>query len=107
MGWSFPWVSSLNNDFNFDFGVSFTTEQLASGSVNYNYRDTAFPATEAPGVSVFCKDDDAIFHTYSTYSRGLDIFNSAYQLLDLTPKGRDEDMLNFSMEWVRRHDEYE
>lgn len=108
MGWHFPFVSSLDNDFNFDFHVSFTPEELAGGEVYYNYHQTQFPMDEAPGISVFFKDDDgAIYHTYSSYARGLDNLIGAYQFLDLAPKGRDEDKLDFPMAWVRRHDEYE
>ncbi len=107
LGWHFRWVSSAGNDFNRDYEVSFTAEELKSG-VRYNYRDGAeFPLEEAPGTSVFYKDDDGeIFHTYSTYARGLDHLIGTYQWLDLTPKGRDEDELPWSMAWVRRHDEY-
>lgn len=106
MGWSFEWASSLKSDFNFDMRVSFTPEQLAAGEVEYNYRKTVFPSSEAPGVSVFSKEDDEVFHTYSAYARGLDAFNGAYQLLDLTPHGRAEDALDFTMAWIRRHDQY-
>ncbi len=107
MGWRFPFVSSLDNDFNFDFHVSFTPEELAGGEVYYNYHQTQFPVDEAPGISVFFKDDDgAIYHTYSSYARGLDNLIGTYQFLDLAPKGRDEDKLDFPMAWVRRHDEY-
>lgn len=105
MGWSFNWVSSLNNDFNFDFHVSFTPAAL-QGEVEYNYHATKFPSTEAPGISVFCKDGDKLFHSYSAYARGLDNINAAYQLLDLTPKGRDEDALDFPTAWLRRNDQY-
>jgi predicted dithiol-disulfide oxidoreductase (DUF899 family) len=108
MGWSFPWVSSAGNDFNRDFEVSFTAEELANG-VRYNYRDNVeFPMEEAPGASVFLKNSDGdIFHTYSTYARGLDHLIGTYQWLDLTAKGRDEGELPFTMAWIRRHDEYE
>jgi predicted dithiol-disulfide oxidoreductase (DUF899 family) len=92
MGWTFRWVSSAGSDFNFDFGVSF---------------DPAKRGDEAPGLSAFRRGDDgAIYHTYSTYSRGLDMFNGAYQMLDLTAKGRDEEGLPWPMAWVRRHDSY-
>ena len=108
MGWRFKWVSSLRSDFNQDYQVSFTPEDAAGGEVTYNYAATAFPMTEAPGLSVFCKDrSGGVFHTYSTYARGLDTFIGAYHLLDVAPKGRDEDDLAFSMEWVRHHDRYE
>ena len=106
MGWSFPWLSSSENSFNGDFNVSFTPEQIESGSAMHNYRKTRRIGEEMAGLIAFVKVGDEIFHTYSTYSRGLDPFNSAYQLLDLTPKGRDEDDLEFTMSWLRRHDEY-
>ncbi|MGE0737040.1 MAG: DUF899 domain-containing protein [Alphaproteobacteria bacterium] len=107
MGWTFKFVSSFGNSFNRDFNVSFTPEEL-NGEVYYNYRKTKFPATEAPGVSVFYKDDDGrIFHTYSSFSRGLDMLNGAYHLLDIVPKGRDEDGLSYPMAWVKLHDLYE
>ncbi len=108
MGWSFPWYSSFGSDFNFDYGVSFRPEDLARGWVSYNYarRDNT-SMTELPGVSVFAKDEDgAVFHTYSCYSRGLDMLNGAYHHLDLAPKGRDEENLPYHMDWVRLHDMY-
>jgi len=89
MGWTFPWVSSFDNDFNRDFHVSFTEEELAGGTVHYNYTDQGFPMTEAPGLSVFVKDAAGdIFHTYSSYGRGLDMFITAYHFLDVVPRGR-------------------
>jgi predicted dithiol-disulfide oxidoreductase (DUF899 family) len=108
MGWQFRWVSSFETDFNHDYHVSFTKEEMASGKLKYNYDALAdFPAEEAPGASVFYKNDAGeIFHTYSTYARGLDILVGAYNFLDLAPKGRDEDGLAFSMAWVRHHDRY-
>ncbi len=107
MGWRFPWFSSHDNNFNHDFHVSFSADELAKGDVYYNYQMTQFPVDEAPGVSVFCKDDNGeIFHTYSSYARGLDTLIGTYHLLDLVPKGRDEDELDFPMAWIRRHDEY-
>jgi predicted dithiol-disulfide oxidoreductase (DUF899 family) len=107
MGWRFPWVSAFANSFQRDYGVHFTKEELA-GEVDYNYGKTKFGAEEAPGLSVFCRDEAGeIFHTYSTYARGLDGLVGTYQLLDLVPKGRDEDGLAFSMSWVRHHDKYE
>jgi predicted dithiol-disulfide oxidoreductase (DUF899 family) len=108
MGWQFRWVSSFANDFNHDYQVSFTKEEMASGKLKYNYDALAdFPAEEAPGASVFYKNDAGeIFHTYSTYARGLDILVGAYNFLDLAPKGRDEDGLSFTMAWVRHHDRY-
>lgn len=108
MGWSFRWVSSLNCDFNRDFHVSFTPEQLAAGSHTYNYAPAGFSGEEAPGVSVFARDGEGgIFHTYSTYARGLDMLNAAYHYLDIVPKGRDEDDLPFTTAWLRRRDQYE
>ncbi|MGO8955902.1 MAG: DUF899 domain-containing protein [Streptosporangiaceae bacterium] len=105
MWWSFRWVSSAGSDFNYDYGVSFTPEQQADGA-QYNYRPSEV-GDELPGLSVFAMDEDGqVFHTYSTYSRGLDPFNSGYQLLDLTPKGRDEENLPWTMAWLRRHDSY-
>jgi predicted dithiol-disulfide oxidoreductase (DUF899 family) len=105
MGWHFDWVSSLGNSFNRDFAVSFPKDEPAKGN-NYNFGTIRFGGEEAPGISVFAKDGGAIFHTYSTYARGLDMLNGTYHLLDLVPKGRDEAKLGFTMEWVRRHDEY-
>lgn len=107
MGWRFPWVSSHGTDFNRDFGVTFTSEQVAAGKVHYNYVDQPFPSEEGPGISVFFKDaDGTVYHTYSTYGRGLEPLIGTYMILDLAPKGRDEDDLGFSMEWVRYHDRY-
>lgn len=108
MGWRFDWVSSYTGDFNRDFGVSFTPEQMAGDKVYYNYGLQSFPAEEAPGISVFYKDDaGTVFHTYSTYGRGVEVMIGAYQLIDLTPKGRDERDVPNKMEWVRHHDRYE
>ena len=107
MGWSFQWVSASQNSFNSDFHVSFTAEELAAGTAFYNYRTGASVGEEMPGVSVFYRaTDGAIFHTYSSYARGLDTLNSAYQYLDIVPLGRDEDNLASSMQWLKRHDEY-
>jgi predicted dithiol-disulfide oxidoreductase (DUF899 family) len=107
LGWKFKWVSSLGTDFNRDFQVSFTEDEIA-GEVNYNYAKGKFPMTEAPGLSVFYKEPDgAIYHTYSCYGRGLDALMGTYQYLDLVPKGRDEENLPYSMDWVRHHDRYE
>ena len=106
MGWSFKLVSSLNNDFNRDYHVSFTPEEQKTAV--YNYAAGGFGSSEAPGVSVFAKGEDGqIFHTYSCYARGLDMLNGAYQLLDVVPKGRDEQGLPYPMAWVRRHYKYE
>jgi predicted dithiol-disulfide oxidoreductase (DUF899 family) len=108
MGWKFKWVSSFGSDFNHDYQVSQSAEEKAKGNAYYNYETTTFPSEERPGASVFYKNDTGeLFHTYSTYGRGLDTFVGAYHLLDIAPKGRDEDGLKFSMAWVRRHDEYE
>ena len=108
MGWQFPWVSSFGSDFNHDFGVSFTPEQLARGEVDYNYGQRSFPVEEAPGISVFYRDRAGlVFHTYSTYGRGVELMMGAYDFLDIAPKGRDEDGLPHTMDWVRHHDRYE
>lgn len=108
MGWAVNWVSSHGTDFNFDFHVSFTEKEMAAGPVNYNYTKLAFPYEEAPGISVFARDaGGAIYHTYSTYGRGVEVIMGTYDLLDLVPKGRDEDQLQYGMEWVRYHDRYE
>nr|AUN36718.1 hypothetical protein [uncultured bacterium] len=106
MGWQFPWVSSFGNDFNYDFQVSFSKEDIASGKSVYNYETTSFPSDEGPGASVFYKKDGGIFHTYSTYGRGLDMMLNAYNFIDLTPKGRNEEGLPYPMAWVRHHDKY-
>ncbi len=107
MGWRFRWVSSYGGDFNTDFHVSFTKEEMAQGKVNYNYTMQDFPSAEAPGLSIFYKDAAGdVFHTYSTYGRGLEPLVGTYNILDLVPKGRDEDHLGFPMEWVRYHDRY-
>ena len=108
MGWQFPWVSSFGNEFNYDYHVSFKPEHKKDGKVDYNYTMEQFPSDEAPGASVFYKDPGTgeIFHTYSTYARGLDSFVGTYTLLDLVPRGRDEDQLPFDMAWVRHHDRY-
>jgi predicted dithiol-disulfide oxidoreductase (DUF899 family) len=106
MGWSFRWLSSCDSDFNRDFGVTFTQDEAEGGRAFYNYTLQSFEDNERQGVSVFYKDGDrTVYHTYSTYSRGIDILNGAYNYLDLTPKGRDEG--DDPMAWLRRHDEYE
>ena len=109
MGWTFKWLSSLNTDFNYDFQVSYTEKDLADNNVYYNYnKGVSFPSTEGPGISVFARDDDgSTYHTYSSYGRGLENFIGAYQLLDIVPKGRDEDSLSYTMEWLRHKDRYE
>ena len=107
MGWRFPWASSFGSDFNHDFGVSFTDEEIASGRVIYNFERSPFPLEEGPGLSVFLKTDSGdVFHTYSTYARGGEAVIGAYHYLDFVPKGRDEDGLAFTMSWVRHHDRY-
>jgi predicted dithiol-disulfide oxidoreductase (DUF899 family) len=107
MGWHFTWVSSHGNDFNFDYQASFKPEELAKGQVYYNFEQRGFPATEAPGISVFSKDDSGtVYQTYSCYARGLDMLNGAYHHLDLLPKGRDEEKLPYHMDWVKLHDLY-
>ncbi|HZQ36944.1 MAG TPA: DUF899 domain-containing protein [Dehalococcoidia bacterium] len=105
MGWSFPWYSSVGGDFNFDYGVSFTPDQLKAGQVEYNYRLRPWRMSEAPGASVFLKDGDTIYHTYSTYERGIDMLNVGYHYMDLVPKGRDEGDRG-QAGWLRRRDEY-
>jgi predicted dithiol-disulfide oxidoreductase (DUF899 family) len=108
MGWRFKWLSSYGSDFNHDYQVSFTEDEMAKGEVVYNYRKSEFPSEEAPGVSVFARDEAGnVFHTYSAYARGLDMLLGTYNFLDLVPKGRDEDDLEFTMSWVRHHDRYE
>jgi predicted dithiol-disulfide oxidoreductase (DUF899 family) len=104
MGWGFPWLSSLGSDFNFDYGVSFTDDETQD--VDYNYRVRPWGSTEAPGISVFVKDGGQIYHTYSSYERGLDMLNVAYHYMDLVPKGRNEGD-GGAASWVRRRDEYQ
>lgn len=107
MGWKFHWVSSYGSDFNYDYQVSMTKEELGKEQVYYNYKEQQFPSEERPGTSVFFKDAaGSIFHTYSAYARGLDILVGAYNWLDITPKGRDEEGLKHTMAWVRHHDKY-
>jgi predicted dithiol-disulfide oxidoreductase (DUF899 family) len=107
MGWQFKWVSSYGSDFNHDFGVSFAPQELANGEVNYNFAMRSFPVEEAPGISVFYRSDAGeVFHTYSTYGRGVEVMMGAYNLMDLTPQGRDERDVAYKMEWVRHHDRY-
>jgi predicted dithiol-disulfide oxidoreductase (DUF899 family) len=108
MGWSFPWVSAFGSDFNFDYHVSFTPEERESGTAFYNYAVTDPGPADREGVSAFVKDDaGSVFHTYSCYARGIDILNGAYNFLDLMPRGRDEDALPDSQDWVRHHDRYD
>ncbi len=107
MGWRFKWVSSYGSDFNYDYHVSFTTDEMVKEKVYYNYDIGKFPREEAPGISVFYKDlAGEVFHTYSSYARGLDMLLGVYHFLDLTPKGRDEEGLPWTMAWVRHHDRY-
>lgn len=108
MGWQFEWVSSDETDFNFDFEISFTAEQIATGKVDYNFGtitvDQRYMSEELPGVSVFHRNPAGeVFHIYSTYARGLDALIGANHYLDLTPKGRNDDAYP---EWPRRKDEY-
>ena len=108
MDWSFKWVSSGGNDFNYDYQASFTPQEVESGAAFFNYSKSDVGATDREGVSVFYKDaGGAVFHTYSSYARGIDMLNTAYHYLDLVPKGRDEDDLEFTQAWVRHHDKYE
>jgi predicted dithiol-disulfide oxidoreductase (DUF899 family) len=108
MGWTFPWLSSVGSDFNVDYHVSFTPEELETGRIYYNYEINPTwgwsAMSEGPGISVFLKQDGRIYHTYSTYARGLDMLNVAYHYMDLVPKGRDEG--DGGASWVRRRDEY-
>jgi predicted dithiol-disulfide oxidoreductase (DUF899 family) len=107
MGWSFPWVSSAGTDFNFDYSVSFTPEDLAGKRATYNYGPHTNSMTDMHGISTFYRDDGGgLFHTYSCFARGVDILNTAYQYLDLVPKGRDEQGLPWPMAWVKLRDEY-
>jgi len=108
MGWRFPWVSSFASEFNYDFHVSFSKDEVKSGSMYYNFGEGGFPSEEAGGVSVFAKDEQgAVYHTYSAYARGAEPLLGIYSLLDLVPKGRAEQGLPWPMAWVRHHDKYE
>jgi predicted dithiol-disulfide oxidoreductase (DUF899 family) len=108
MGWSFKWVSGANTDFNYDYQASFREEDLERESAVYNYERLRDRMSDKPGFSVFYKDETGnIFHTYSTYARGIDPMNVTFQLLDLVPKGRDEAGLPHPMSWVKLHDQYE
>ena len=107
MGWDFDWYSSLESEFNFDFGVSFTPEQIAAGEAEYNFNKGPVGLQELPGISVFLRGDSGeTLHSYSCYARGLDMLNSTYHHIDLTPRGRDEQDLPYPMAWLRRHDAY-
>ena len=98
----------MGSDFNYDYHVSFTADEMEKGNVFYNYRNRRVPSDEMPGISVFYKNKQGeVFHTYSCYERGLDLLNGAYNFMDLTPKGRDEDDLPYTMAWLRRHDQYD
>jgi len=108
MGWRFKWVSSYGSDFNYDFNVSFQPEQIAAGQALYNYRMTSQVGEEMPGMSVFYKaDDGAIMHTYSAFARGSELQLGTYQVLDMTPKGRNEPPGGNLTNWVRLHDRYD
>ena len=106
MGWDFEWVSSHDSTFNYDLGVSFTPEQVESGEELYNFETLSFGGEEAAGISTFVKDGGRVYLTYQTFARGLDMLNGAYHMLDLTANGRDEDNLDWSMQWLHRHDAY-
>jgi predicted dithiol-disulfide oxidoreductase (DUF899 family) len=108
MGWQFTWVSSNGTDFNYDFRVSFTPAEVTRGNLDYNYGEWPLSSEEWPGISAFYKNDAGdIFHTYSTYGRGVEVMMGTYNMLDLMPKGRDERDVDHKMEWVRHHDRYE
>jgi predicted dithiol-disulfide oxidoreductase (DUF899 family) len=110
MGWAVNWVSSHGTGFNQDFHVSFTEKEIERGGVDYNYGKMDFPQTEAPGISVFARDAKGdVYHTYSTFGRGVEVVMTTYDLLDLVPKGRDEenDTDAYGMGWLRHHDRYE
>jgi len=107
MGWRLHWASSFGSDFNRDYGVSFSKDEVAKGDFDYNFGTGGFPSEEAPGISVFAKDTTgAVFHTYSSYARGGEPLIAAYHVLDMVPKGRDEAGLPWPMAWVRHHDRY-
>jgi predicted dithiol-disulfide oxidoreductase (DUF899 family) len=108
MGWTFAWYSSEGSDFNYDFAVSFTPEEIKAGHVRYNFGTSGFGIEDAPGLSVFLRDEAGhIFNTYSCFARGLDMMNAAYHYLDLTPLGRHEEGLPYPMDWVRLRDQYQ
>ena len=104
LGWTFPWYSAVGSSFGEDFNVTFGQTAKEGNQIDYNYTLQNWYTEELPGVSVFIRDDDTVYHTYSTYSRGLDILNGAYHYIDLTPKGRNEDN---GMSWLRRNDKYQ
>ena len=108
MGWTFDWVSSADSDFNYDYAVSFTPDDVKSGAKVYNFGTSGFGIEDAPGISVFYRDEAGdIFHTYSCFARGLDMMNAAYHYLDLTPLGRHEEGLPYPMDWLRLRDQYQ
>jgi predicted dithiol-disulfide oxidoreductase (DUF899 family) len=108
MGWTFDWLSSEGSDFNYDYAVSFTPEQIKSGAKTYNFETSGFGVEDAPGISVFYRNEAGeIFHTYSCFARGLDMMNAAYHYLDLTPLGRHEEGLPYPMDWLRLRDQYQ
>jgi predicted dithiol-disulfide oxidoreductase (DUF899 family) len=107
MGWKFNWLSSFRSEFNYDYQASFTPEEVQGGTAIYNFSPAAVGSPEREGVSVFRKHGAGeVFHTYSCYARGIDMLNGTYQVLDLTPKGRDEDGFESPQGWVRHHDRY-
>ncbi len=108
MGWNARWLSSHHSDFNYDFNVSFTPEQIAAGQVHYNYTTAPIPVQDLSGFSIFYRNEHGeIFHTYSTFGRGAEYLLGTYVLLDMTPKGRNERGPNFDLtDWVRHHDRY-
>ncbi len=106
MEWGFPWYSSHGSSFNYDMGVSATPEDIEAGTASYNFGTIAAFGEESPGISCFIREGDRVFLTYQTFARGLDMMNSAYHMLDLTAKGRDEDDLPWPMAWLQRHDAY-
>lgn len=105
MGWNFKWVSSYGSDFNYDFNVAFPEELIAAGKAVYNFAETGDVADEMHGISAFYKNKQHVYRTYSTYARGLDIFNTAYRFLDIAPKGRNEHKAH-PTDWLRHHDRY-
>lgn len=108
MGWRFRWFSSHGSDFNYDFNVSFTPEQITAGQATYNYQEGATPIEEMSGRSIFCRDEaGTVFHTYSSFARGGELVLGAYALLDMTPKGRQEAIRGNLTDWVRLHDRYD
>ena len=106
MGWGFPWYSSHGSDFNYDLGVSARPDDIEAGAKIYNFGTQEAFGEESAGISIFAREGDRVFLTYQTFARGLDMLNGAYHMLDLTPKGRDEDQLPFTMAWLHRHDAY-